>query len=165
MGPFRINEMMNQPIESYGSDDRGCFEYCLASCGGFARVGGRGKELLHLSLRHLELRDGGRLVQAVNSRSTAAHQLGGSEGRQYHELKRTDSWRTLNHRAPPNRRGPETVGSDVSAWDDTLIDIEPSQQGFGEGYGLTGRRAQKSKELEYTALSALTVTRRHFPFA
>src|SRR5262249_2546549 len=66
----------------------------------------RCEDLRHDSCRHLELGDHRRLVQAVNLRSTAAHQLSGPESGEDDELKSADAWRTLNHEDPLNRRSP-----------------------------------------------------------
>src|SRR5262249_14081002 len=69
----------------------------------------RGGDLRHDPCRHFELGDHRSLVQAVNLRSTAAHQLCDPKGGEDDELKRADAWRTLNHEEPLNRRSPNAT--------------------------------------------------------
>src|SRR5262249_61189707 len=75
----------------------------------------RCEDLRHDPCRHLELGDHRGLVQAVNLRSTAAHQLCGPEGGEDDELKRADAWRTLNHEEPLNRRSPNVTSPTMMA--------------------------------------------------
>ena len=77
------------------------FDRSTTSAGRRAGNGQRLDKLNHLPLRHLELsRDDG-FVPSVNPRSTAAQQLCGPECGQDRELKRTNAWRALNHKEPP----------------------------------------------------------------
>src|SRR5204863_8568738 len=83
--------------------------------GDAARLDGRSQQLLYLAFRDLDLSDDRGLVHAaLHSRPAALHQLGGAECRQHHELKRTHSWWTVNHSAPPNRLVPSTASATIA---------------------------------------------------
>jgi hypothetical protein len=74
---------------------------------GALRLDGDGwdiEELRHFSFGDLELSRDDRFVESIDARPAATHQLGGPERRQYHELKRPDTWRTLNQSEPPSRQ-------------------------------------------------------------
>jgi hypothetical protein len=75
------------------------------------------RQLNHLALRNLGLRDDRKLADALDSGQASAPQLGGTEPGEDDEMKRSDAWRALNHNDPVD--APGAAGANSNGGGDT----------------------------------------------
>src|SRR6185503_18789546 len=75
------------------------------------RPGHHFERLPHFPFRHFKLRNDGGLVYAVDSRSTAAHQLRSTQHGEDDELERADTRRTLHDYPPFKTSGADAISS------------------------------------------------------